>query len=268
MRIARSTGAVSGVLIVVLGTWAALIPFVGPYFDYSFGTNVTWHFTTDRLWLDILPGALAVLGGLLLIVAGTRPAGIFGGWLAMVAGGWLIVGPSVSLTWESGTGPIGRPLFGSTRQMLELVGYFYGVGALIVALSAFAIGRFASRPHLPPEEAELAGAPGATGARQTGARAPIAAERGTRDEPAARDEPIAPDEPIVRDERAARPTAGAPATGAPAREAPSATSTTTRPPERAASEAGSEPARRRRLPFLSRRRHASGQGAAERNGSS
>jgi hypothetical protein len=249
MRIARSTGAVSGVLIVVLGTWAALIPFVGPYFDYSFGTNVTWHFTTDRLWLDILPGALAVLGGLLLIVAGTRPAGIFGGWLAMVAGGWLIVGPPVSLTWEGGTGPIGRPLFGSTRQMLELVGYFYGVGALIVALSAFAIGRFASRPRLVEEEAAPVGAPGAS---RAGRPAPPATERGV----------------VARDERAA-PTAAAPTATArdaapTAAEAPAGASTATGPPERAAARAGSEPTGRRRLPFLSRRRGAREERAPER----
>jgi hypothetical protein len=248
MRIARSTGAVSGVLIVLLGAWAALIPFVGPYFDYSFGTNATWHYTSDRLWLDILPGALAVLGGMLLILAGTRPAGIFGGWLALVAGGWLVVGPPVSLTWESGTGPIGRPLFGSTRQMLELVGYFYGAGALIVALSAFAVGRFASRPHLLAEEAARAGAPTA---RRADRSAPLATERGV----------------VARDERATAGAAGAPATGAPATGAPAAASTTTAPSERAAPRAGAEPARRRRLPFLSRR-HARKQRAPERTGPS
>jgi peptidoglycan/LPS O-acetylase OafA/YrhL len=152
----RSTGAVSGLLIILLGVWGALIPFVGPYFNYSFGTNTTWHYTTDRLWLDILPGALAVLAGVMLLLAATRAAGILAGWLAMVAGAWFVVGPSVSLTWESGVGPIGRPLYGSTRQMLELVGYFYGLGALIVALAAFAVGRFASRPALAEEAAAAA----------------------------------------------------------------------------------------------------------------
>jgi hypothetical protein len=148
MRLARSTGTVSGLLLIVLGVWGALIPFVGPYFDYSFSTNSTWHYTSDRLWLCILPGALTVLGGLLLIAAGTRAAGVFGGWLALVSGAWFVVGPAVSLTWEHGQGPIGRPLFGSTRQAFELIGYFYGLGALIVAVSAFAIGRFLSRPRL------------------------------------------------------------------------------------------------------------------------
>src|SRR2546426_7902267 len=148
MRMARSTGTMSGLLIVPLAMWGGLIPFIGPYFDYSFGTNSTWHYTADRLWLDILPGALTILGGLLLIVAVTRPRGVLGGWLALAAGAWFAIGPAVSVTWENGEGPIGRPLFGSTRQALELIGYFYGLGALIVAISAFAIGRFVSRPRL------------------------------------------------------------------------------------------------------------------------
>jgi hypothetical protein len=164
MRMARSTGALSGLLIVVLGLWGALVPFVGPYFNYAFGVNSTWHYTSDRLWLCILPGALAVAGGLLLMAAATRPAGVVGGWLALVAGAWFAIGPAVSLTWESGQGPIGRPLFGSTRQMLELLGYFYGLGALIVALAAFAIGRFASRPALAEKPAAADGAPPGRGA--------------------------------------------------------------------------------------------------------
>ena len=146
MRLPRSTGAMSGLLVVLLGLWGALIPFVGPYFDYSFGSNSTWHYTTNRLLLDILPGALAVVAGGLLLAARTRRAGVLGGWLGLLAGAWLVIGPAMRLTWEHAGGPIGQPLGGSTRQMLELVGYFYGLGALIIALVAFASGRFASRP--------------------------------------------------------------------------------------------------------------------------
>lgn len=160
MRMARSTGALSGLLIVLLGIWGALIPFVGPYFDYSFGVNSTWHYTSDRLWLDIIPGAVAVLGGLLLLVGTRRAACALGGWLALAAGTWFVIGPAMSLTWESGRGPIGAPLFGSTRQTLELVGYFYGVGALIVALAAFSLGRLAPRPRL--AEAPAAAGPATT----------------------------------------------------------------------------------------------------------
>src|SRR5207248_3683870 len=106
MRIARTTGAFSGLLIAVLGIWGALIPFIGPYFNYSFGTNSTWHYTTDRLWLNILPAAVALVGGFLLVGAATRAAGIVGGWLALTAGAWFVVGPALSRTWEHGEGPI------------------------------------------------------------------------------------------------------------------------------------------------------------------
>jgi hypothetical protein len=159
MRIARSTGTFSGLVIAILGVWGALIPFVGPYFDYSFGVNSAWHYTTDRLWLCILPGALALLAGLILLAARTRTAGAFGGWLAIVAGAWFVIGPAVSLTWEAGPGPIGSPLFGSARQMAELIGYFYGLGALIVAFGAFAAGRFAPGPRLVEHTGPTAGEP-------------------------------------------------------------------------------------------------------------
>jgi uncharacterized membrane protein len=153
MRIARSTGALSGALIALVGIWGALVPFVGPYFDYSFGINTSWHYTTDRLWLNVLPGVIAVLAGVLLLLARTRASGVLAGWLAIVAGAWFAIGPAVSLSWEPGLGPIGAPLGDRTRQMLELIGYFYGVGALIIALAAFAIGRFSSRP---PVDAKVA----------------------------------------------------------------------------------------------------------------
>jgi hypothetical protein len=174
MRLPRSTGALSGGLVIVLGIWGALIPFVGPYFDYSFSSNATWHYTTDRLWLDIVPGAVAVLGGLALLSSATRLRGAIGGWLAVIAGAWFAIGPAVSVTWEHGRGPIGAPTGDTTRQALELIGYFYGLGALIIALAAFAMGRFASRPHVAADVAatDLATATAPRRARRRAVRAP------------------------------------------------------------------------------------------------
>lgn len=146
MRVSRSTGVLSGVLIILLAIWGGIVPFIGPYFHYSFGSEQTWHFTTDRLWLDILPAAVAVLGGLIMVSSSHRLTGVIGSAIALTAGAWFIVGPPVSLVWEHETGPIGTPLYGPTRQAIELVGYFYGVGALITALAAFALGRFVARP--------------------------------------------------------------------------------------------------------------------------
>ncbi|HEY1688435.1 MAG TPA: hypothetical protein VGF95_06165 [Solirubrobacteraceae bacterium] len=156
MRLARSTGAGGGLLIVVLGLWAIFIPLLGPYFHYGFSPDASWHFTTNRLWLDILPGAAAVLGGVGLIAASRRLSGVAGGWLALAGGVWLLIGPSLSLLWgHAGAGTlqsgIGLPLGGSDRAAIEMVGFFYGPGALITALAAFAVGRFASRPGIVSE---------------------------------------------------------------------------------------------------------------------
>jgi hypothetical protein len=147
VRLPRTTGVLSGLLVVLLGAWAGLIPFVGPYFDYGFTPNTAWHYSSSRLWLDILPAAAAVVGGLMMIFARRRATGMLGGWLAVAGGAWLIVGPSVSLLWQSRAG-IGNPLGGTHRQAIEWIGYFYGVGALIVGLAALATGRFLSRPHV------------------------------------------------------------------------------------------------------------------------
>jgi hypothetical protein len=148
-RLARSTGAMGGLIVIVLGLWGALIPFVGPYFGYGFGPHASWHYSDNRLWLDILPGAVAVLGGAMMLGAVTRRGGLLAGWVGLAAGAWFLIGPSLAITWTHGAvGPIGAPLGGHTRQMLEYVGFFYGVGGLIVTLVAFASGRFFSRPLL------------------------------------------------------------------------------------------------------------------------
>jgi hypothetical protein len=158
MRLPRSTGALSGLLIILLGVWGGLIPFVGPYFHYAFGGYRTWHFTTNRLWLDILPGAVAVLGDLMLLGSSRRAPGWLAGWLALVAGAWFAIGPALSLLWHPAGSPIGRPAGGHTRQALELLGYFYRLGVVIAALAAFAMGRFLSRPRVAEEPFVAAGA--------------------------------------------------------------------------------------------------------------
>jgi hypothetical protein len=143
-HIPASRGALVGTLLVVLGIWGALIPLVGPYFNYEFGSDTTWDVTWQRVWLDILPGAALVLGGLILIGARRRPAGVLGAWLALAGGIWFAVGPAVSMLWHGANSvyaPIGAPLNSKNVQFLELLGYFYGLGALATALAGFALGR-------------------------------------------------------------------------------------------------------------------------------
>jgi hypothetical protein len=144
----------------VLGAWGALIPFIGPYFHYAFGNYDTWHYTSNRLWLNILPGVLAIVGGVMLLRSSRRAGGVLSGWLAVAAGAWFVIGPSVSLLWHRAGSPIGVPTGGHVRQAVELLGYFFAPGVLIVAFAAFAMGRFVSRPRLAEEPLVAAGAAG------------------------------------------------------------------------------------------------------------
>jgi hypothetical protein len=193
MRLPRTTGALSGFLIVLLGLWGALIPFIGPYFHYAFGGYQTWHYTSQRLWLCIVPGAVAVIGGLMLLRASTRVGGLTAGWVALAAGVWFAVGPTVSLLWHHTIYAIGTPAGGHTRQVLEWVGYFYGLGAAIIGLAAFAMGRYFSRPRIVEEPVVAAEeVPVAEQAPVTQARAADApvVERPVADRPVA-DRPVA-----------------------------------------------------------------------------
>ena len=60
MRIPRSRGVISGILLVILGAWVAIIPFVGPTFKYAIGSTTAWDWTAGRFWLNVLPGAVAI----------------------------------------------------------------------------------------------------------------------------------------------------------------------------------------------------------------
>jgi len=121
--------------------WGTFVPFVGPYFDYAYTPDKAWDYTTGRLLLEVLPGVGAVLGGLLVLGSANRAAAMLGGWLAALSGAWFVLGVPLSAVWESPT--VGEPIGGTTRQFLEYVGFFGGLGVAIVFLAAFALGRFA-----------------------------------------------------------------------------------------------------------------------------
>ena len=141
LRIPRSRGALSGLLLVLLGAWGALIPFIGPDFHYAYTPDKAWVYNSGRLWLEILPGAAALLGGLIVLLAGTRLMALFGGWLAAMSGAWFVVGKPLSVLWTTG-GTGGHPVGSVHLQTVEQIGFFTGLGVAIVFFAALALGRF------------------------------------------------------------------------------------------------------------------------------
>ena len=142
LGIPRTRGLMAGTAILALGVWGGIVAFIGPYFHYAFINHHTWHWTTGRLWLEVIPAAVAVIAGLELMRTGNRATGVFAGWLAAAAGAWFIVGQTVSTIWNHGASQAGRPLGSTFLRMIEQLGYFYAVGAAILFLAALALGRF------------------------------------------------------------------------------------------------------------------------------
>ena len=151
LRVPRTRGVASGVLLILLGFWGALAPFVGPYFHFAYTPDTAWAFTAGRFWLEILPGTVTVIGGLVLLVSAFRPAAMVGAILAAAAGTWFALGSLIAPLW-TGYGPVGpyaipaalypgTPVGGPIHIVAERLAFFTGLGLVIVAISSVAFGR-------------------------------------------------------------------------------------------------------------------------------
>lgn len=150
-QIPRSRGGISGVLLILLGLWGGLAPFIGPYFNFGYLPDATWHYDQGRLYYSIIPGAAALLGGLIVLGTRNRAAGLIGGIVAALGGAWFALGDGImTIVLKKTSITPGSPitsasaLFGSPhlRAYLESIALFSGVGLLILFFGALAIGRF------------------------------------------------------------------------------------------------------------------------------
>jgi hypothetical protein len=140
----RTRGAVTGLLLILLGAWGALIPFIGPIINWAYVAGPAWTWTAAKGWLEVLPGVATAVGGLLLLVSGNRASAMFGGWLAVFAGAWFVVGRAFASTL--GIGDVGQPEASTDlNRALLAVTYFTGLGALIVFLGGAVLARLAVR---------------------------------------------------------------------------------------------------------------------------
>jgi hypothetical protein len=180
LRIPRSRGALSGVLLILLGAWGGLIPFIGPYFHYAYTPGSAWSYTSGRLWLEILPAAGAVAGGVILLVSASRPAALFGAWLAAISGAWFAVGGLLGPIWHGHQVGAGTPVGGTITRSLEQIGFFTGLGLAVVFVAAVALGRLTVVAARDTREA----VPATTGGRVSAAQA-LRNRFGRRSAPAA-----------------------------------------------------------------------------------
>ena len=84
------------------------------------------------------------LGGLVVLFSARRPVAILGAFLAALGGAWFVVGNLVSVLWTHGSPEAGIPVGSNlTRLVLEELGFFIGLGVIIVFFAGLALGRFA-----------------------------------------------------------------------------------------------------------------------------
>ncbi|TDC82356.1 hypothetical protein [Actinomadura sp. 7K507] len=164
MRAPRTRGVLSGTLLVLLGLWGGLLPFIGPYFGFGFAPDDTWVYDTDRLQLAIAPAVAVVLGGLIVLAVANRALAMLGAWLAALGGAWFVAGHTVAALWDvSGVGaPLGS---GESQRIAEQLAGFTGLGVAIAFLAGLALGRFAvagARETAPPAADPEHPSPGST----------------------------------------------------------------------------------------------------------
>jgi hypothetical protein len=142
LRVRRSRGAASGLLLILLGAWGGLVPFIGPYFHYAYTPNSAWQINNGRVWLEVLPGIAVLLGGLVVAASKLRPTALFGAWLAAIGGAWFAVGTVLAALWTTKLPAQGTPVGGTVARVTEQIGFFTGLGVVVVFVAAVALGRF------------------------------------------------------------------------------------------------------------------------------
>jgi hypothetical protein len=147
-RIPLRRGSVCGLLLILLGLWGGLAPFVGPYLHFGYTPDKALAFNSGRLYYSAIPAAAVVLGGLLAIVTRNRGVGACAGLLAALAGAWFSLGQTFMTVVLKKSIHAGSPILSagatpdSLRAYVETFSLFTGLGVLVAFLGALAIGRF------------------------------------------------------------------------------------------------------------------------------
>ena len=186
---ARPLGAGGvGLATLLLGAWAGISVFVGPQFNFRPTSSSAWEWTMQNWLLHLVPGAVAVFAGLVMLgTIGARGAGRRGGLgvasiLTMAAGAWLVIGPS-AYHWFQSAGAFA--LTDSARNdFINQVGANLGPGILLAILGGMAFKAGIANPRVVVDHVGEAGvapgsaavAPAGAGTMTTTAHEPVAAD--------------------------------------------------------------------------------------------
>lgn len=154
VRVRPLGASFSGLLALLVGTWAAIAVYIGPYFGYRPTTVQTWTWNTQNWMLHLAPGAAAAVAGLILLAVGPSRRTLLGGALALpgllllVAGGWFVVGPAAWPLIESGPAFAGATTH--SAAFANQIGTTLGPGVVLAILAGMALKAGLARPIIEP----------------------------------------------------------------------------------------------------------------------
>lgn len=141
-----------GLLVILLGAWGGIVPFVGPIFGYRSTHSGSFAWTAPHVLLYLIPGAVAMFFGLVLLGAAMERRARFSvskelaALVIMACGSWFVLGPAVWPIFSSSA------VFGSTTgalaRFVNFLGYNLGPGLLLAAFGAMALVRPVPRGYL------------------------------------------------------------------------------------------------------------------------
>jgi hypothetical protein len=178
------TAKITAFVLIPLGAWVALAPFV-------VGTWA-WEWHLGRFLLAVLPGAVTVIGGLMLLTGRARLASV-GGACALGGGLWFVFAPLV-YAFVAG-GDFGTTPGGESVRLAQWLPFLFVGGGLIALLSSYAIGlvrplEFGDEAWAETEAASKRARmplPTERPRRQRAVREPLGGTRSRSDGPARRD---------------------------------------------------------------------------------
>jgi hypothetical protein len=139
------TIATVGLLTVLIGAWGGIVPFVGPLFGFGATGTPSWDWTLAHTLLWLVPGAVAVFMGLLMMTQApgvssgiARGAPWIIGFMAVLCGAWFAFGPILWPALESAHVPFVAA--GPFHTALYWIGYSLGPGVILAMLGGCAMG--------------------------------------------------------------------------------------------------------------------------------
>jgi hypothetical protein len=155
----RLTATVAGVLAVLVGAWGGIAPYIGHAIRYSADGSATWTWNLQHGLLSLLPGAMAVVGGVLLIASTwarrerasvLQTVGLTGAAVILgLSAVWFLVGASVwPVYFTSHVVAAASPV----RTLADMVGYYLTEGFVLAVVSGvvgyWAVGSLRTRSNV------------------------------------------------------------------------------------------------------------------------